>query len=218
MDATAAVKLVNTFPVLATLPVSVQQQLLQEADHVTVGKDQVLFDQASPCLMYPLLLDGSIRVVSMSEQGRELLLYRVRPGELCIISSSCMLGKATYPATGISESELSLVVLPALLFNTLLTETAFREFVFETFSDRLSDLMQLVEAVTFLRLDQRLAALLLTKGQEIHTTHQKLADELGSVRELISRLLKRFEAQGMIALQREYIQILDLKALQAIAR
>lgn len=218
MDRAVAEELVKVFPVFQTLPVDLQQQVMREADCLTIPAGTTLFDRSNPCTLYPLLISGSIRVITISEQGRELLLYRVLPGGLCIISSSCMLGKTVYPATGLSETDLSMVALPTGLFNTLLTHEAFRTFIFSIFSDRIRDLMQLVEAVTFLRLDQRLAALLLTKGQEIHTTHQKLADELGSVRELISRLLRRFEDQGMVALHREYIQILDVAALQAIAK
>jgi CRP/FNR family transcriptional regulator, anaerobic regulatory protein len=218
MDEAAAEKLYTMFPVFQSLPSWIQAQLTQEAEYLTILRNQILFDSNNPCSSYPLLLSGSLRVVSISDQGRELLLYRVLPGELCIISSSCMLGQSSYPATGISETDLSLVGIPSTLFKELLTYEIFRIFIFSTFSERMSELMQLVEAVAFLRLDQRLAALLLTKGQEIHLTHQQLADELGSLRELISRLLRRFEDQGAIALQRQCIQILNVDLLRSIAR
>ncbi len=218
MNKTAAQELLTIFPAFQSLPSAMQIQFMQEAECLTVPKGKTLFESGAPCLMYPLVLNGSIRVVSISEQGRELLLYRVLPGELCIISTSCILGQSSYPVTGMSESDLLLVGLSAALFNTLLTHESFRAFVFSVFSDRISGLMQLIEAVAFLHLDQRLAALLLTKGREIHITHQALADELGSIRELISRLLRRFEDQGMVALHREFIQIVDVDALQAIAK
>lgn len=218
MDEAAAQKLFAVFPVFQSLPSVMQTQLIHEAEFLTVSGNKILFDRFSLCLTYPLILCGSLRVVSISEQGRELLLYRVLPGELCIISSSCMLGRSSYPATGISETDLSLVTLSKALFNRLLTHETFRVFIFSIFSDRITDLMQLIEAVTFLHLDQRLAALLLTKGNEIHVTHQQLADELGSIRELISRLLRRFEEQGVVALRRQCIHILDVDALRLIAQ
>jgi CRP/FNR family transcriptional regulator, anaerobic regulatory protein len=183
-----------------------------------VSPGETLFSKDTPCQIFPLLLSGSIRVVSISEQGRELLLYRLQPGELCVISSSCMLGCSAYPATGISESNLELVTLSSKLFSSLLVYEPFRVFVFSIFGERIKSLMQLVEEVAFQHLDQRLAALLLTKGREISTTHQQLADELGSIRELVSRLLRRFENQGIVSLQRERIQILDADALRFIPR
>lgn len=218
MEQYAIQDLLSLFPVLRSLPSSGWNRIACEAQHLIIPQGRVLFEINSPCQAFPLLLSGSIRVVSISENGRELLLYRLEPGHLCVLSSSCLLGNTFYPASGIAESNLSLVMLSPMLFNWLVSQCEpFRTFVFSVFADRLSELMRLVEAVAFLKLDQRLAVLLLTKGNEIHTTHQKLADELGSVRELISRLLKRFEDQGVVALNRKYIQILDIDALHNIA-
>lgn len=218
MDESIAQELFSLFPVLRSLPEMAQKQLLSESRYRNIPAGQILFDSASSCEAFPLLLRGSVRVVSMSEQGRELLLYRVQPGELCLISGSCLLGRSAYPATGISESSLAVVMLLPNLFNSLINHESFRTFIFGLFSERMSELMQLVEAVAFLKLDQRLAALLLSKGQEIHTTHQQLADELGSIRELVSRLLRRFEDQGVVSLKREYIQVLNRDALWLIAK
>jgi CRP/FNR family transcriptional regulator, anaerobic regulatory protein len=218
MDKITAEKLLSSFPSLRSLPPALQLQFDCEAKYVKVAHSKTLFSKGTPCQMFPLLLSGSIRVVSMSEQGRELLLYRLQPGNLCVISSSCMLGHSSYPATGISESNLELVMLSSELFNSLLVYEPFRVFIFSIFGERIRSLLQLVEEVAFQRLDQRLAALLLTKGREISTTHQQLADELGSIRELVSRLLRRFEDQGIVSLQRERIQILDADALRFIPR
>ena len=103
------------------------------------------------------------------------------------------------------------------MFDELLAEPAFRSFVFHLFADRIADLMQLIEEVAFHKLDQRLAAQLLGKGRILHTTHQQLADELGSVREIVSRLLKGFAAQGLVRLSREQIEILDPSGLRALS-
>jgi CRP/FNR family transcriptional regulator len=109
------------------------------------------------------------------------------------------------------------VLLPRDLFDEMLDVTAFRDFVFDLFAERISELMQLVEEVAFRKLDQRLANLLLGKGRQLHTTHQQLADELGSVREMVSRLLKGFADQGLVRLGREQIEILDPAGLRKIA-
>ena len=218
MNEATVQELFSLFPALQLLPEIARKQLLNESRYLDVPQGQILFDSASSCEAFPLLLRGSIRVVSLSEQGRELLLYRVQPGELCLISGGCLLGQSPYPVTGMSESSLSLVMLPPSLFNSLINHESFRTFIFGLFSERMSELMQLVEAVAFLKLDRRLAALLLSKGQEIHTTHQRLADELGSVRELVSRVLRRFEEQGVISLKRESIEVLNRDALWLIAK
>jgi CRP/FNR family transcriptional regulator len=167
---------------------------------------------------FPLILAGTIKVVKSSATGREMLLYRVEPGGSCIITSSCLLGHTPYSARGIAETPLSLLVLPTAMFEKLVAENGlFRDFVFHLFAERIAELMQLVEEVAFHRLDQRLARLLLGKGTAIQTTHQALAEELGSVREIVSRLLKSFAAQAWVTLGREQINVIDRPALQQVA-
>lgn len=178
----------------------------------------VVFDAHSPCIAFPMLLTGAIRVSKAAPNGRELVLYRVLPGEACVLTSSCLLGQRDYPARGVVESEALLLALPRALFDRLVAGHApFRTYVFELFAERLAELMALVEAVAFQQLDQRLAALLLGKGREVHATHQSLAAELGSVREIVTRLLRHFAEQGIVSLGRERIEILDPPALRRIA-
>jgi CRP/FNR family transcriptional regulator len=141
----------------------------------------------------------------------------VLPGESCIISSSCLLGHMDYNARGMTEGETTLGLLPRPFFDELMAEAVFRDFVFHLFSERVADLMQLVEEVAFRKLDQRLAGLLLGKGKLVHATHQQLADELGSVREMISRLLKGFATQGLVKLGREQVEIVDAAGLRRVA-
>ena len=155
-----------------------------------------LFDEQTQCNAFPLVLDGAIRVSKFSAQEREILLYRVGPGESCVLTSGCLLGRMPYAATAIAETAVTLIALPRPLFDRLLAQhDPFRRYVFELFSARLAELMLLIEEVAFRRLDQRLAALLLARGPAVHTTHQAIADELGSVREMVSRLLGHFADQ-----------------------
>ena len=206
----------DLYPVLAELPAPLAQRLAA-CPPVTVAAGTVLFDVHSPCQGFPLITAGSIRVVKPAANGRELPLYRVGPGESCIISTSCLLGHADYNARGIAETESTLVLLPRDLFDQVLGQPAFRAFVFALFAERVADLMQLVEEVAFRKLDQRLAGLLLGKGKTLHATHQQLADELGSVREMVSRLLKNFAEQGLVRLSREHVEILDPAGLRRLA-
>jgi CRP/FNR family transcriptional regulator len=211
-------RLVELYPAFESMPAKLFDETLSQAVVRTISAGTVLFDEKNPCQAFPMLLSGSVRVSKTAASGRELQLYRVVPGESCILSSSCLLGGSPYPARGVAESEVTLVALTGSVFNRLLAEhEPFRSYVFGLFAERISDLLQLVEAVAFHRLDQRLAALLLGKGKVIHTTHQALADELGSVREIVSRLLKSFAEQGLVSLGREQIEIVDAAGLRRLA-
>lgn len=212
-------RLFTLFPALQDMPAALWQRFDREAAYIEAPAGTVLFESSGPCQAFPMLLSGSVRVAKTGANGRELQLYRVLPGESCIITSSCLLGEAAYPARGVAESDLAAVVVPRALFTQLIEQhSPFRAVIFGLFGERLAELMQLVEEIAFRKLDQRLAALLLAKGETVNATHQNLADELGSVREIISRLLKSFEGQGLVALKREQIQILDAAALHAIAQ
>lgn len=211
-------RLKQLYPAFASMSESAMDEMLTASMVKTVAKGTLLFDENSPCQAFPMLLDGSVRVVKSAPSGRELQLYRVLPGESCILSTGCMMGNAPYSASGVAESEVTLVALPPHLFHKLLSEyVPFRNYVFGLFTERITDLMQLVEAVAFHKLDQRLAALLLGKGRIVHTTHQQLADDLGSVREIVSRLLKTFAERGLVSLGREEIELIDPPALRQIA-
>jgi len=192
--------------------------LLDSARVMTFPAGTILFDENQPCQGFPLLLSGSLRVIKSSANGRELQLYRVMPGESCILTSSCLMGGTPYQARGIVDEPIEMVMLPAGVFHALLGKhDDFRRYVFRLFTERLTDMMQLVTAVAFQKLDQRLAALLIAKTGPIHLTHQAIADELGSAREIVSRLLKGFADQGWVKLGREQITLTDIAALKKFA-
>lgn len=211
--------ILNLYPPLAGLPSEQLSALLLPKAVMQLPAGTQVFTEQQPCRGFPLLLDGSIKVVKQAASGRELLLYRVTPGGSCIISSSCLLGHTDYNAKGIAETPITLLALPVASFSALMLEHApFRDFVFHLFAERIGELMQLVEEVAFARLDQRLAKLLLARNQNtLSVTHQQLADELGSVREIVSRLLKGFVAQGLVTLGREQLSIIDRAGLQRLA-
>jgi CRP/FNR family transcriptional regulator, anaerobic regulatory protein len=212
-------QLLALYPALAGLPGARLDALLQPQALMELPAGTQVFAEHQPCQGFPLLLEGSIKVLKLAASGRELVLYRVAPGGSCIITSSCLLGHTDYNARGIAETPLTLLALPAPTFAVLMVEhPPFRDFVFHLFADRIGELMQLVEEVAFARLDQRLAKLLLARQESpLVITHQQLADELGSVREIVSRLLKGFAAQGLVALGREQLSITDRAGLQKMA-
>ena len=191
--------------------------LATEAQFANVPAGVTLFEAGQPCRGFPLVLTGSVRVARGSPAGRNLELYRVSPGELCVVSTSCLFGQVPLSAHGQTTEATELVLLTPAGFARWSAHEAFRRFVFGVFADRLADLMALAEAVAFQRLDQRLAHALLGHGVVVRITHQALADELGTVREIVTRLLQRFERAGWVGLSRERIDILDAAALRGLA-
>ena len=206
--------LVEAYPSLATLPPASGPQPWQA---LSVPAGTLLFEEQAPCQGFPLVLDGEVRVARGSAQGRSLELYRVGPGELCVVSACGLFGQSPLAAHGVAVVPTRLLLLSPAGFEQWVTHEPFRRFVFGIFADRLADLMSLAEAVAFQRLDQRLAAALLGHGPAVLTTHQALADELGTVREIVTRLLKRFERAGWVSLARERIELRDAAALRALA-
>lgn len=208
----------HRFPALAELPANLERELAAQLQPLSVPAGTTLFDVGVACQVLPLILEGRIKVSKRAENGREIRLYNVRPGELCIVTLGCLLGDAAYAATGIAETALKALALPRSLFMRLVAEhPPFRAWVFQLFSERISGLMQLVEEVAFHKLDQRLAAWLVEHAPRVEASHQAIADELGSVREIVSRLLRQFEDQGWVSLGRERIEVLDTPRLKRLA-
>ena len=218
MDTAIRQKVLQLYPAFCSMDAAELDRVFGETMLRSVPAGTVMFDETNPCQAFPLLIEGAIRVSKAAANGRELQMYRVVPGESCLITSSCLLGNVPYSARGVAESAVTMVVLPPELFSRLVAEhEPFRRYIFRLFSERLSELIQLVEAVAFHRLDRRLAALLLGKGRTIQATHQQIAEELGSVREIVSRLLKNFADQGLVALSRERVEVLNPQELRRIA-
>lgn len=211
--------LLERFPALARLDPGHAARLLRESALRRAPADAVLFVPGQACEGFPLVLRGCVKVSKTSASGREIVLYRVDPGEACVMSGGCLLGNADYAATATAEGEVTLLALPGALFQALILESApFRDFVFGMYGRRLGEIMELVEEIAFRKLDARLANLLVHRGPVVTETHQKLADELGSVREVVSRTLRSFEQRGWVKAERERITVIDPRALEGLVR
>jgi len=211
-------RLLDCYPMLREMTTAQFDDLQLNANIIRLPAGTVVFDENQRCQGYPLLLSGSIRVIKAGANSRELQLYRLCAGESCILTNSCLLGDGLYHARGVTEQEVEIVAIQPAAYKRLIANCEpFRNYIFGLFSERMAELMQLVTSVAFQKLDQRLAALLISKPNPIHITHQALADELGSVREIVSRLLKYFVEQGWISLGRERIQIIDALELKNFA-
>ncbi|NMM14442.1 MAG: Crp/Fnr family transcriptional regulator [Rhodoferax sp.] len=204
------------YPALAQVQPSLAE-LYPRLAPMQVPAGTVLFSENTPCQGFPLVLAGEIKVSRSSGDGRSLELYRVVPGELCLVSSACLFRTQPLSAHGITTKASTLILIPADIFRRWLDTMAFRNEVLGLFAERMADLTSLIDAVAFHKLDRRLAAALLGHGQQLAITHQALANELGTVREIVTRLLRRFEREGWVALGREQIQIVNGAALRELA-
>lgn len=203
---------------LAELDDEISQNIIKQAQHVLLPAHTTIFHQGDGCQNYLLVQEGSIKVFTRAENGREITLYRVKKNESCILTTSCLLADKTYPAEGVTETPVEAIVISAKIFNHGLAQSkAFRSLVFNNYSQRLADVITLVSEVSFNRIDMRLATFLTKLSRPINITHQVLAIELGTAREVISRQLKNFESNGWLKLHRGKIEVLDHNALNKFA-
>jgi CRP/FNR family transcriptional regulator len=206
----------SLYPALAQVQPSLSQLGASLAPK-TVAEGIVLFAENAPCQGFPMVLEGEIKVSRQSGDGRVLELYRVVPGELCLVSSASLFRQQPLSAHGVTTRESKFLMIPPDVFELWLDTPTFRNEILGLLADRMADLTSLVDAVAFHQLDQRLAAALLGRGPKLNLTHQALADELGTVREIVTRLLRRFERDGWVSLGRETIQIVNGHALRQLA-
>ncbi len=209
----------NAFPPLKNL--SEVKRLRHGSMIVVLPEGSRIFGPGHAPENFLLLLEGSIRVQQVSEGGREIVLYRVSPGESCALTTACLMGYEDYQAEGIAETAVRAVAIPRSIFDELIASSRdFRRFVFTAFSRRVTNLFRVIEEVAFARIDVRLAQRLLQLADDSHrlpATHQDLANELGSAREVISRQLHEFQRRGWIKATRGEIELTDRRALTDLA-
>ncbi|MBL4613311.1 MAG: Crp/Fnr family transcriptional regulator [Magnetovibrio sp.] len=212
----------SQFPSLANLEPDTTARLGQTALTVNLAQGQHVFRAGDTSENFLLVLDGVVRVQMISESGREIVLYRVDAGQTCVLTTACLLGHDPYIAEGITETPVRAIAIPAQVFHDLLgRSTVLRDFVFQSYGARITNLMMLVEEVAFGRLDERLARFLCDNAGADNTltiTHQQLAFELGSAREVISRQLKEFERRDLVKLNRGQITLIDAATLATMGQ
>ncbi len=217
----AGVEWLLNFPVLEKVKDKVWESVSPEIKRVQVKAGTVLFRDGDVCNAYVLVISGSVRVQKVDPNGHEIVLYRVEEGQSCMLTTTCLLGNQCYPAEGVAETDVDLVALPKESFERALSSSAgFRQFVMSNIGFRITDLMMLLEDVAFGRMDARLARFLLKSGEKssglVEFTHKQVAVELGTAREVVSRLLKDFERKGLVSLRRNQIELQNHKKLQLL--
>jgi CRP/FNR family transcriptional regulator len=211
-------RIVRALPILKEADPRLLREFQETAFFARIPEGRDIFIEGDQVDSIALLISGVVRVYKISETGREITLYRFGNGESCILTANAILSQKSFPAVATVEKDAEAVMIPADTFRDWVRRyDMWREFVFELLSQRLSAVMAIVEEVAFHRMDARLASLLSERSfrsDQIPITHQEIAAELGSSREVISRLLEDFSAQGMVEVSRGSIKILDREALQ----
>ena len=184
--------------------------------HIPAGRD--VFLEGDRVEAIALLISGVVRVYKVGETGREITLYRFGNGSSCILTANAILSRNSFPAIASVEQDAEAVMIPADKFREWVQRfEVWREFVFDLLSQRLSTVMAVIDEVAFQRMDRRVAALLLKQARiknPLRITHQEIASELGSSREVISRLLEDFVNDGSIRAGRGTVEILDFELLE----
>jgi CRP/FNR family transcriptional regulator, anaerobic regulatory protein len=200
---------IEIFPAFRNNP-GLVTEILSVSHYKAFPKDTQIYSEGDFCAAIALIISGEIRVFKIGESGREITLYEIERGETCILNASCILSNMSYPAHAVTMLDAELLLVPAQEFRKLLSRyEEMRGFIFTLLSQRLTSVMTLVEEVAFGRMDLRLFEYIEEKSEagKLNSTHQKIANDLGTSREVVSRLLKDFERHGKIILSRNLIQI-----------
>lgn len=201
-----------------------QQQMLHEAARLrTVPKGTVLHAGERDCTGLLLLQSGQLRVYSLSSEGREITLYRLLPEELCLFSAPCVLHSIRFDVTIVAEQDAELWLIPAEVYQNLMEQSAaVANVTNEIMGRRFSEVMWLLEQILWQSMDRRLAALLLEERAlngtaTLKITHEALANHLGTAREVVTRMLRYFQSEGLVRLSRGSVELLDAEDLQKLA-
>ena len=204
----------KVFPSFKTTAGPLVDHLLLSSSIKEFAQGAFLYHEGDRCPGIAFVLSGEIRVYKIGESGREITLYEIFPGETCILNASCILARQNYPANAMALTNGTMLYLPQNIFLEFMAEfEQMRLFIFALFSRRFNEIIELIETVTFGKMDLRLTDYLIEKSEEdqLQSTHQKIAYDLGTSREVVSRLLKDLEKKGKIALSRNHIRLIDLQ-------
>jgi CRP/FNR family transcriptional regulator len=204
-----------------------QKEILSHTQQTTLPGGVEVYREGETCQRVAFVGEGSIRVFKRHDGGREITLYHVRQSESCILTTSCVLTGQRYPATAIVENDHpveAVIIAPEQFYKWVHEHQIVRDYVFNMMSHRISDMMALIEEITFGKMDNRIAHFLIEKFtgegtflRSIHITHEQIADELGTAREVVSRLLKEFEKAGALELGRGRVRMTNERLLRAFA-
>jgi CRP/FNR family transcriptional regulator len=219
IDSSQLERIAQSLPLLQQADATFVREFQQAAFFARIPAGRDIFLEGDRVEAIALLISGVVRVYKVGETGREITLYRFGNGASCILTANAILRQKTFPAIATVEQDAEAVMIPADIFRDWVRRyDLWREFVFDLFSQRLSTVMAIVDEVAFRRMDSRVASLLLTQGKiqnPLRITHQEIAAELGSSREVVSRLIEDFVSEGSIRSGRGVVEVLDFELLES---
>ncbi len=217
-------KLQHLYPEIIGLLHPISNRLLESSNLMRIPAGARLYREDQHCDRFMWLLEGTVRVYKHSPEGREITLYRVNPGDVCVLSLQSLLCGEGFPAEAVAETDLAGISLIQHDFEKALDlSNDFHRYLLKILSQRIGNVMRLVSEIAFQRLDLRLACLMgqlfeRSQGRAIQMTHAQLARELGTTREMVSRILKELEHQKCIRLQRGEIHLVSSESLDWFSR
>ncbi len=200
-----------------------QTLFLESARLVSYERSTVLKNSTDQCEALYAVTRGILRVYMISEEGREVTLYQLKEGDFCLFSASCILSRIPFPLLVEAQTDVTLYRIPAQVYQSVLqTNIAVSNFTSGIMSNRLADILWLVDQILFKRMDSRIAAFLCSQSELYHTdtltlTHEQIAAHLGTAREVVSRMLKYLQSEQMITLSRKEIRLTDKESLSLLA-
>lgn len=210
--------LLNTFEFLNHIDNIKLDKLIENIHISSFDSGTIILREGNACENMVFILGGSIRVYKLSPEGREITLYHIGKGETCIILNSCIIESNNYPAIAEVEENAQLAIISTIYFRELIFPApSYQKYIFNIISKRLTEVLMIVDEVVFKHMDTRIAAFLydraLKDGNILSITHEKISMDLGSAREVVSRILKDFEKQNILTLSRGTINITDMKKI-----
>lgn len=217
-------KIAQYFPMWEQLTAREQETLSNAASYQTVNKGTVLHNGAADCTGLMLVCSGQLRAYILSEEGREITLYRLFEMDICLFSASCIMHSVQFDVTIEAEKDSSFWLIPTDVYQQMMkTSAPLANYTNEIMASRFSEVMWLMEQVMWKSFDQRLAAFLLEEaalegGERLKMTHEMIGNHLGSAREVVTRMLRYFQNEGMVRLSRGIVEITDRKKLERLVR
>ena len=214
----------NYFPIWDKLSAEHQQRIRELADFRSISAGTLLHDGGPNCLGLVLVRSGQLRAYMLSEEGREVTISRFFEMDLCLFSASCVMPSMQFDVLIEAEKDSQVWVIPACLYQNLMNESiALANYSRDLISGHFSELMWLMEQIMWKSFDKRLAAFLLeeavVEGSDcLRLTHEKIANHMGTAREVVTRMLRYFQSEGMVRLTRGTVELIDSEALTRLSR
>ncbi len=211
------------FPIWDKLTPAQQKVISQSSQTRSVPKGTVLHNGSIDCLGLLLILSGQLRAYIISDEGREITLYRLFERDVCIFSASCIMRNIQFEVIIEAEKDSEIIVLPPHIYKKLMEESAaVANFSNQVMGSRFTEVMWLIEQIMWKSFDKRLASFLIEESvldntDSLKITHEKIANHLGTAREVVTRMLRYFQSEGLVKLSRGTIELTDKKRLEEIS-